>query len=96
MNDQLDLSLGISCYIESISRNSDKSRQLVVPKTLRDTVLKVAHDSLMSGHLGVRKTSNRVLGEFYWPGVTADIRRYCQSCSICQRTLAKGRVTRFP
>jgi len=42
-------------YREYISRNSDKSRQLVVPKTLRDTVLKVAHDSLMSGHIDVRK-----------------------------------------
>ena len=25
-----------------------------------------------------------------------DIRRYCQSCDICQRTIPKGRVTRVP
>ncbi|XP_053385664.1 uncharacterized protein LOC128550494 [Mercenaria mercenaria] len=83
-------------YREYTAQNLDKSRQLIVPKCLRETVMKVAHDSLLSGHLGIRKTSDRVLGEFYWPGVMAEVRRYCQSCSICQRTIAKGRVSKVP
>ncbi|XP_053407213.1 uncharacterized protein LOC128559482 [Mercenaria mercenaria] len=83
-------------YREYTAQNLDKSRQLIVPKCLRETVMKVAHDSLLSGHLGIRKTSDRVLGELYWPGVMAEVRRYCQSCSICQRTIAKGRVSKVP
>jgi len=50
----------------------------------------------MGGHLGVKKTKERVLREFYWPGVNSDIRRFCRSCDICQKTISKGRVTRVP
>lgn len=52
-------------------------------------MLKLAHDSLMGGHLGIRKTMDRVLSEFYWPGVGMDVTRYCRSCDICQRTISK-------
>ncbi len=50
----------------------------------------------MSGHLGVRKTSDRVLAEFFWPGVSGDITRFGRSCDICQRTVSKGHVTKAP
>ncbi|XP_076465351.1 uncharacterized protein LOC143297064 [Babylonia areolata] len=33
-----------------------------------------------------------VFASFYWPGMCADIARYCQSCPKCQRTVDKGRV----
>ena len=68
--------------------------QLVVPKVLRETVMRVAHGALISGHMGVKKTQDMVLTEFYWPGVGADISRYCRSCDICQRTIEKGGVTK--
>ena len=58
--------------------------------------MRLAHESLMSGHLGVKKTVDRVLTEFHWPGVQADIRRFCRSCDICQRTIPKGRVPAVP
>ena len=70
--------------------------QLVLPKKLHPKVLKLAHDSTMSGHLGIKKTTDRVLANFYWPGVQGDIRRYCVSCDICQRTVPKGRVSKVP
>ena len=47
----------------------------------------------MSGYLGTCRTTGRVLTEFYWLGVQADVRRYCQFCDICQRTSPKGRTT---
>ena len=70
--------------------------QLVLPKKLHPKVLKLAHDSTMSGHLGIKKTTDRVFANFYWPGVQGDIRRYCVSCDICQRTVPKGRVSKVP
>ena len=39
---------------------------------------------------------DRISTNFYWPGIGADIRRYCQSCDICQRNIPKGRVTKVP
>ena len=67
-------------------------KQLVVPQKLRDKVLKLAHDAPLAGHLGTKKMTDKLCMSFYWPGVTGDIRRYCRSCDICQRTVSKGRV----
>lgn len=67
-------------------------KQHVVPKSLRDQVLKTAHYTAMAGHLGQRKTRERVWQEFFWSGMLGDIRRYVASCDIYQRTIHKGRV----
>ena len=66
--------------------------QLVVPKPHWERVMRLAHDSILEAHLGTRKTVLRVLSEFYWPGVQADTRRFCQSCDICQCTISKGKT----
>lgn len=72
------------------------TRQVVLPKCLRVGVMQVAHDSILGGHLGAQKTVNRVMACFYWPGVLDDIKRYCASCDVCQRTTPKGRVGKVP
>lgn len=64
--------------------------QLVVPAKLRTAVMSCAHDSIFGGHLGTRKTANRIKSNFYWPGIEKDVKQYCRSCDICQRTTAKG------
>ncbi|GFS26064.1 Gypsy retrotransposon integrase-like protein 1 [Elysia marginata] len=56
----------------------------------------VAHDSLTGAHLGIRRTKDKVLINFYWPGVDGDVTRYCRSCDVCQRTVKKGIVPRVP
>ena len=70
--------------------------QLVVPQPLREKVMKLAHDCIMSGHQALKKTCSRVVSQFCWPGVHADVKRYCQSCDICQRTTPKGITTKVP
>ena len=71
-------------------------RQLVVPRSLRAQVLRVAHETIMSGHQGVKKTLDRIMRNFYWPGMYADCKRFCASCDICQRTVPRGTVSRVP
>ena len=81
----------------SMTRNSeDKIDQLVVPEKLRKNILKLAHESIMGGHLGSNKTSDKILAHFFWPGVQADVQRFCRSCDACQRAIPKGRVTKIP
>ena len=58
--------------------------------------MKLAHAGLMSGHQGVNRTQERVAANFWWPGISGDITRYCHSCDVCQRTVAKGRVPKVP
>ena len=51
----------------------------------------------MSSYLGIKKTMNRFVTEFFWPGVGGDVSRFCKLCDICQlRTIQKGRVTKVP
>ena len=70
--------------------------QLVVPVGFREKVLRLAHETLLAEHLDIKKTLDRVVSEFFWPGVCGDVARFCKSCDICQRTIQKGRVTKVP
>ena len=77
-------------------QHGDPCHQLVIPMKFRSYVMKLAHESILGGHQGPRKTSDKVLSEFYWPSCQADITRYCRSCDICQRTIPKGKVGKVP
>ena len=70
--------------------------QLVIPVGFREKILRLAHETLLAEHLGIKKTLDRVVSEFFWPGVCGDVARFCKSCDICQRTIQKGRVTKVP
>ncbi|MES9994361.1 MAG: RNase H-like domain-containing protein [Candidatus Thiodiazotropha sp.] len=78
------------------TKGNKATLQLVIPDSFREKVLRLAHETLMAGHLGIKKTMDRVLTEFFWPGVCGDVARFCKSCDICQRTIQKGRVTKVP
>ncbi|XP_063959750.1 uncharacterized protein LOC135155081 [Lytechinus pictus] len=71
-------------------------KQLVVPQVFRKVVLSLAHEGIMSGHQGIGKTTEKILTCFFWPGIHADVTRFCRSCDICQRTVPKGRVPKVP
>ncbi|CAM4586800.1 unnamed protein product [Lepidochelys olivacea] len=60
-------------------------RQLVVPQKYRRRLLSLAHDIPLAGHQGIRRTRQRLLQNFYWPGVFTTVRQYCRSCDPCQR-----------
>ena len=83
-------------YRKFKSSSQDESSQLVVPKQFRSTVLKLAHETVLSGHFSTKKTVSRILADFWWPGCQADCSRFCKSCDICQRTIPKGKVPKAP
>ena len=70
--------------------------QVVVPTPLRAQVMQLAHCSIMGGHLGTQKTMDRIISDFFWPGMNGDITRFCQSCDICQKTVKKGATKKVP
>jgi hypothetical protein len=71
-------------------------RQLVVPEQYRILVLRLAHESIMAGHLGTKKTTDKILTQFYWPGLQNEVQRFCRSCDVCQKTVPRGKVSRIP
>ena len=58
--------------------------QIVVPKSYRHEILSIAHESPMSGHLGINKTYHKIINHFYWPGLKSDVSKYCKTCHTCQ------------
>ena len=60
------------------------SHQIVVPKCYREDVLSLAHELPLAGHLGIKKTYQKVLSHFYWPGLHRDVVKYCRACHTCQ------------
>ena len=56
----------------------------------------LAHAGIMSGHQGVHRNQERITANFWWPGMTDDVTRFCHSCDACQRTVSKGQVAKVP
>ena len=56
----------------------------VVPKSYRQEILSLVHQTPLAGHLGVSKTCNKILNHFYWPKMRHGVAKFCQSCHTCQ------------
>jgi hypothetical protein len=57
-----------------------------------EQVLREAHDSPFGGHFGVRKTLDAVQQRFYWPHMTASVKRWVDSCDSCARCKATNQA----
>lgn len=70
-----------------MSRNTRTNKirtQLLVPQSRREMIFQAAHSNPMAGHMGCEKTLKRIMAQFYWPGIWADVRRRCSLCPECQ------------
>ena len=65
--------------------------QLVLPTPCRKTVLQLAHELPLAGHMGKKKTSERILQRFYWPTLFHDVAEHCRICGECQMTSPAGK-----
>ncbi|MCG8429839.1 MAG: DDE-type integrase/transposase/recombinase, partial [Candidatus Omnitrophica bacterium] len=54
--------------------------RIVIPKSLRTSVLKLAHE----GHQGIVRTKARLRNKVWWPGVDSDAEKLVQGCYPCQ------------
>jgi len=63
-----------------------KEGKVYVPKDekLRAEVIRLHHDIPMGGHGGQWKTAELVTRNFWWPGVTREVKRYVEGCDACQ------------
>lgn len=58
--------------------------QIVVPKSYRQDILSMAHETPLAGHMGITKTRQKILNHFYWPSLRKDVVEFCKSCHACQ------------
>jgi hypothetical protein len=52
-------------------------------KNLRELLISHCHEGIM-GHFGTYKTAERLHGDYYWKSSTADVRKFVDSCHLCQ------------
>ena len=70
--------------------------QLVVPSVMKKGILFQMHNSLLSGHLGCKKTKEKILQCFYWYALKEDVRLYIQKCDTCAADKKPNKVPRAP
>lgn len=69
--------------------------QLVLPKACRETMMKLAHEIPLAGHMVKEKTRRRILQRFYWPTLYKDAQEHCRACEQCQKSTSR-RVQQAP
>ena len=64
-----------------------KDRKVYVPRDekLRVEVIQLYHDTLVEGYKGQWKMTELVTRDFWWPGVTKEVKKYIKACDIYQR-----------
>lgn len=70
--------------------------QFLTPSKLKSQVLHSMHDSIVSGHLGKRKTTEKLLQWFYWFELREDVRIWILKCSICSANKPPAKTARAP
>lgn len=65
--------------------DEEEKWKLLIPEELKERVLKEAHNTSSSGHLGVKKTYDRVARQYYWKGIYYDVESYVRRCEKCQK-----------
>lgn len=57
--------------------------RLVVPRKLRAEFLELTHNTILTGHLGYKKSLNRLRKNYYWFHMKEDVYNWVQKCTIC-------------
>jgi len=52
-------------------------------KKLRVEVIQLHHDMPVGGHGGQWKTTELVTRNFWWPGVTKEVKKYVEGYDMC-------------
>jgi len=70
--------------------------QVVLPSLFHPYAFFLSHDIPLSGHLGSAKTKHRLLSQFWWPTLDADVKAYVRSCNKCQEFKAGQKHSTLP
>ena len=65
--------------------------QIMLPKVLRPTVLRLCHYSLLAGHPGLNRMYYHIRRIYYWPHMAAEVAATVRYCAPCARNRVKLR-----
>jgi transposase InsO family protein len=79
--DSFQISRDLLCFYPKKA----KRRRWIIPASLKSMLLQYYHDSALAGHLGARKTFQKIATNFWWTRMQAEIFKYVRKCDLCQR-----------
>ena len=68
-------------------------QKIIVPRSLRQQILKECHNVPFTGHVGMHKTLELVDRQFHWRGLRGDTIQYMKTCPTCQIMISDSRAT---
>ena len=57
--------------------------QLVVPRSLRDTIFNDSHHTTYGGHFGITHTHSKIQLHYFWPGMSDFVKDRISACHKC-------------
>lgn len=78
-----------------VDRLGQRRDLLVIPQPHRRRCFEEAHSHTLSGHFGSRKTREKMVRHYTWPGMDKDVQTWARTCSVCQKG-NKSRQVRSP
>ena len=70
--------------------------ELVVPEIWRNDIIKMFHADPGAGHMGMKRTVERIRSRAYWPRVTETVKRFCERCEQCQKKKTPAKSPKAP
>ena len=70
--------------------------RIFAPKEIQGEILQAYHASLLGGHMGIFKTSQRIIEKYYWPNIIKDVEYHVRHCIPCQQSKVGSRHARPP
>ncbi len=66
-----------------MKRNKEVKLRLAIPKAYIKQILHQNHNNVLAGHLGIKKTYERIRNEYYWIGMMQDVKEWIAMCVDC-------------
>ena len=66
-----------------ICPSKKKVLQVVIPVAMRRDIMYHCHGHQTSGHLGKKRSLERLAKRYYWPGMSGDLIRWITTCPEC-------------
>ena len=85
--EQLYILKNDTIYVQT-RNNLDRDPVLLVPKQLRNHLLHAIHRSKMFCHPGEKRMYAILRKDFWWPGMSADVKSMVKGCLSCNRSKA--------
>ena len=94
--ERLELQEGVLYRRWESLNGKEISLQLVLPAVLRKKVFAECHDSKVTGHMGRKRTIERIRRRCYWPQLQIDVELWCKLCRVCESRKNPSRRPRAP